>query len=245
MPPRRKLYDGSMPSHARIPRSHKIVRTARQVSRPVALARNIVRLERSIANRNISPSVLPATSWSGFQPDPYVDYGRFLTPEGGVLFIYKDLDLRLRHMLWRVFAWTAATGLEGWYLLHHSPLQSLWLNIACLLAVAGVNLFIVWKAVEIYRRIEIRPDCIILEGSDVFWLRLMENGLPAFQPDKEGNLVLSGIYGTRFVEYLTVRRFDEYDRMPEVFAAHLQAAMQQIWAAAIATGSVYAGSTPR
>jgi hypothetical protein len=29
------------------------------------------------------------------------------------------------------------------------------------------------------------------------------------------------LYGTRFVEYLTVRRFEELGRMPEVIAAHL------------------------
>ena len=55
---------------------------------------------------------------------------------------------------------------------------------------------------------------------------------PAFQPDKKGNQLLCGIYGTRFVEYLTVRRFDEFDRMPEVVAAHLQDAMRQLWSAA-------------
>jgi hypothetical protein len=57
----------------------------------------------------------------------------------------------------------------------------------------------------------------------------MENGWPTLQPDDEGNQQLCGIYGSRFVEYLTVRRFDELDRMPEVFGAHLQDAMQQLW----------------
>ncbi len=60
----------------------------------------------------------------------------------------------------------------------------------------------------------------------------MEGGWPAFQPDKEGNQILCGIYGTRFVEYLTVRRFDELDRTPEVFAAHVQDAMRQLWSVA-------------
>jgi hypothetical protein len=31
------------------------------------------------------------------------------------------------------------------------------------------------------------------------------------------------------VEFLTARRFDEFDRMPEVMAAHLQDAMRQLW----------------
>jgi hypothetical protein len=53
--------------------------------------------------------------------------------------------------------------------------------------------------------------------------------LPAFDPDENDNLILSGSYGTRHVEYLTARRFDKHDRMPEVFAAHLKEAMQQLW----------------
>jgi hypothetical protein len=86
---------------------------------------------------------------------------------------------------------------------------------------------------------------MILEGSEVFWLRLMDTGWPEFKKDEEGNLVLSGIYGTRFVEYLTARRFDEQDRMPEVFAAHLQDAMRQLWGAALTFGTAYTTSPPR
>jgi hypothetical protein len=98
----------------------------------------------------------------------------------------------------------------------------------CHLRSSVINWLIVAKPVELYRRIEIRPDCMIIEEADLFWRRYMEGGWPSFQPDKEGNQVLCGIYGTRFVEYLTVRRFDELDRMPEVIAAHLQDAMRQL-----------------
>jgi hypothetical protein len=179
------------------------------------------------------------------QPGPYVDYGRFLTPEGGVYFIYKDLDLRWRHAVWRVFAFMVATGLEGWFLRDHVLPQHEWIALGCFFVMAAVNFFIVAKPPEIYRSVEIRPDCMILEGSDIFWLGLMENGLPGFCPDEEGNQVLSGAYGTRFVEYLIARRFDEFDRMPEVFAAHLQEAMQQLWVPALSLGTVRAGSPPR
>lgn len=178
------------------------------------------------------------------QPDPYLDYGRYLTPEGGVLFIYKDIDTRLRHVLWRLFAWTASTGAEIWYVLHYTPVDNLWINVAFLLALAILNWLIVSKPVELYRQVELRPDCMILEGTDVFWLRFMENGFPTFRVDEDGNQIMYGLYGTRFVEYLTVRRFDEFDGMPEVFAAHLQAAMQQLWATALATGTVAAPSRP-
>jgi hypothetical protein len=186
-----------------------------------------------------------AARWAGFQADPYQDYGRFLTPEGGVLIVYKDIDERLRHGLWRAFAWTAATGFETWLLFHYSPVQSEAINAACLLILAVLNFLIVVKPVEIYRRVEIRPDCMILEGAEVFWLKFMENGLPAFQKNEEGNQILTGVYGSRFVEYLTVRRFDELDRMPEVFAAHLQQAMQQLWGPALGLGAPHLASPSR
>jgi uncharacterized protein YcgL (UPF0745 family) len=57
----------------------------------------------------------------------------------------------------------------------------------------------------------------------------MEGDWPTFAKDAEGNQLLCGIYGTRFVEYLTVRRFDELDRTPEVLASHLQDAIRQLW----------------
>ncbi|MDR3471240.1 MAG: hypothetical protein P4M09_06080 [Devosia sp.] len=164
-----------------------------------------------------------------FVPDAHVDYGRTLTPEGGVELTYKDLDQRWRILIARVLLWSAASGIEGWILLRHSPLQNGWLNVALLLVVLVINWIIVSKPVEIYRTIEIRPDCMILNRAVVFWLEKMEGGLPAFQPAEDGQ-VLGGIYGTRFVEYLTVRRFDEFDRSPEVLASHLQEAMQQMWA---------------
>jgi hypothetical protein len=55
----------------------------------------------------------------------------------------------------------------------------------------------------------------------MFWLSHMES-LPALERKETGKEVGCGIYGTRYVEYLTVRRFDDNDRTPEVFAAHLK-----------------------
>ena len=213
-------------------RPHERSQTVFQVPRPVALTRRATRTNLPAPYRDQVRLAPPATSWSGFQTDPYVDYGRFLTAEGGILISYKDLDLRLRHTIWRLFAWTASTGGEGWFLLHHSPVHSGWVNVACFLVIAIINWLIVAKPVAVYRHLEIRPDCMIIEGAEIFWRRSMEGGWPAFRPDEEGNQILCGIYGTRFVEYLTVRRFDELDRMPEVFAAHLQHAMHQLWSIA-------------
>jgi hypothetical protein len=226
------------------------MRTPVQPSRPRRAARTAHRVprvtatSRSIARPSISPD-LAVTPVAEFQTDPYVDYSRRLTPEGGVLFRYKDIDTRLRYTLWRIFAWTASTGAAGNHVVHYSPVDTPWINVACMMALAIVNWFIVAKPVEIYRLAEIRPDCMILEGSDVFWLALMENGLPRFGQDNDGNQILYGVYGTRFVEYVTLRRFDDYDGMPEVFAAHMKAAMQQLWATALATGSVHPGSPRR
>ncbi len=218
-----------MYTHVRLSRPARTHQAPRRVPRPVATVRTIARVRPPAFFRENLPSSVPSSSGAGVQPDPYVDYGRFLTPEGGILIVYKDLDLRLRHTLWRIFAWIAATYLEGRFLLYHSPVQSGWINVAGLLVMAIVNWLIVSKPVEVYRRIEIRPDCIILEGEDIFWRRYMEGGWPTLCPDQEGNQLLCGVYGTRFVEYLTVRRFEELDRMPEVFASHLQDAMRQLW----------------
>jgi hypothetical protein len=162
-------------------------------------------------------------------PDPYVDYGRSLTAEGGVLICFKDYDARLRHGLWTLFAWWVPTGLEAWLLYYHSPLHQDWLNLSCFIVIAIVNVLIVMKPVEIHRTIEIRPDCMIIEGKDIFWSRFMDTGWPTFHPNEKGGQVLCGIYGTRFIQYVTIPRFDALDRAPEVFAAHLQDAMQQLW----------------
>ena len=204
-------------------------RTIAVLARPITIRRTVVRRELPAVRREV-PALPPVPNLPQVQPSPYVDYARVLTAEGGILITYKDIDRRWRHTLWRLFAWTACTGFEGWFLSNASPLHSKWIAIACVLAVALINWLIVAKPVEIYRSIEIRPDCMILDGTDIFWLRQMEAGWPSFRADDGGNQVLGGIYGTRFVEYLTIPRFDEEDRAPEVFAAHLQDAMQQLWA---------------
>ena len=140
---------------------------------------------------------LPGSSPKSFgQNDPYLDYGRFLTPAGGVLIIYKDLDLRWRHTFWRLLAWSVATGYAAWHLSHNSPVQATWINVFCLVAIALLNWLIVARPVEVHRRIEVRPDCLILEGADIFWRERMEGGLPMLRSDEDGNQILFGVYGT-------------------------------------------------
>lgn len=77
--------------------------------------------------------------------------------------------------------------------------------------------------------VEIRPDCMILDSRDVFWVQRMELGWPTLRPEANGEWTLVGTYGTRNIEFLKLRKTDESDRTPEVFASHLQRAMQQLW----------------
>ena len=163
-----------------------------------------------------------------FAPDPYVDYARYLTAEGGLAITYKDIDERWRHHVRRFFLWAGATGAAAWLVLHHSPVHSLALNIVAIIIAGIINWLIVRKPVEVYRRVEIRPDCMVIDGNDVFWLAQMETW-PTFGPGEDNTQVLSGIYGTRRVDYLTVRPFDEFDCTPMVLAAHLHEAMTQLW----------------
>lgn len=223
-----------MRTYVRVARPQRRTLVIQRAPRPVAAARQITRAELAVPVRAPLARTLPVRRFElpdlrNLAVDPYLDYGRALTHEGGIRITYKDLDLRLRHTFWRLFAWSAATGLAAWYLFSLPPFHHPWISWALLVIVAIINWLIVTKPVEVYREIEVRPDCMIIEGTDLFWRRFMENGWPSFRQDAEGNFVLCGFYGTRFVEYLTIRRFDEFDRAPEVFGAHLRNAMQQLW----------------
>jgi hypothetical protein len=163
-----------------------------------------------------------------FSPDPYVDYARYLTAEGGVAIIYKDIDERWRLVARRFALCGFFTAVSAWLLFSHSPVHNVLVNFVALIVTGGINWLIVRQPVQVYRSIEIRPDRMILDGRDVFWLRYMESW-PAFGPGPDETQVLSGIYGTRRVEYLTTRCFDELDSAPTVLANHLKEAMQQLW----------------
>ncbi len=209
-------------------RSHRRLPIARGVTRGVTISRPVLRTSPAGRTRRSVPAAAVAEALTDCQPDPYLDYGRFLTAEGGVLFQYKDIDERFCHTLWRWAAWLTFTSVEGLWLDDAALSPSRWITLACVLAVGLLNWLIVRKPVEIYRQLEIRPDCLIIDRQEIFWLRFMEQW-PTFRPDLKGNQILSGIYGTRCVEFLTVRRFDEFDRTPEIFPAHLQDAMTRLW----------------
>jgi len=234
-----------MRKHVQLERPRRSPLALRRVPRAAAVPRSVVQPSARAPGRDlsaVSDSPLPAAA---LETNPYVDYGRLLTAEGGILIGYKDIDRRIRCILWRVLAWSAFTAFAGWLLLLHSPVQGAWINLPLFFVMMFVNYFIVRRPIGIQRKVEIRPDCMILEGKDVFWLRLMETAWPAFHPDEEGDQVLSGVYGTRLVEYLTVPRFDDNDRAPEVFAAHLHEAMEQLWAPALGLGRAQFGQGTR
>lgn len=237
-----------MPRHVRLPRPQRTSRGAQRASRPTAAPRPTVerrpasRTALPSLSRNISVSVRPIVSRdialgprielpeieSG--PNPYVDYARYLTAEGSILICYKGIDERWRHTIWRILAWSAATFADAYFVFQPQNAEHKALSLLCLLVAAIINWLIVRKPVQAYRQVEIRPDSMVIDGTDIFWLRKMEGGWPSFRPDGSGKaMILCGTYGTRFVEYLKVPRFEDEDHTPEVFAAHLQHAINELW----------------
>lgn len=221
-------YDRAM--HADVPRSHHR-----------AVPRLVQRGPRPVTQRAASWATLDAVSPITAEPlaqsraDPYRGYSRQFTADGGILITYCDADVRWRFTIWRVLAWTAFTYFEGWILYGPSPPLGRGATAFLLfLAVAAINFLIVRRPIKAGHSIEIRPDGMIIDGKSVFWGGLMEAGWPTFQRDEDGNLILSGIYGTRFVEYASPHPLDDNDRTADVLAAHVQAAMQQLWAPGLA-----------
>jgi hypothetical protein len=163
-------------------------------------------------------------------PDPFNGYLRMLTPQGGILILYKDQYRSLPLTILRVAAWIAATWIDGWLIFYESSLSGL----QCLLAYAllmFVNGLIMRRKIEVSHSVEIRPDAMIVDGKDVFLAQDIGDNWPELQmkDDDPDRMVICGICGTRFIEYMTANRLDKNDRTPEILAADLQAAMEQLW----------------
>lgn len=180
-----------------------------------------------VDNEWASHDVSPHAPIDQLVPDPSPDYAIELTTAGGIEITYKTLDERARVKFLAAALWAAATSIDAWFLHANTPPMNALLSVACGLVAALLNLIVVSKPVEIYRSVEIRPDCMIIDRKDVFLVRHLQ-GWPGFQPGHLG-IVLCGVYGTREVEFLSLPTFDEFDRTPQVFAAHLEYAMQQLW----------------
>jgi hypothetical protein len=161
---------------------------------------------------------------------PFKDYHRILTPEGGILILYMDQDRSVFIEILRAFAWTVATGLGGWLLFFESALNGL----LCLVTFALVMFLayrIVHRPMEVSHSVEIRADALIVDGTDVFYAEDIGDHWPELQmkDDDTDRMVICGICGSRFIEYMTANRRDENDRTPEILAADLDAAFEQLW----------------
>jgi hypothetical protein len=161
---------------------------------------------------------------------PFKDYVRMLTPEGGILILYKDQDRGWFLMVLRVFAWIMATGVGGWLIFFVSALSTLQSLLALPLLMLVNGLIVRWKII-VSHSVEIRPDAMIVDGKDVFYAEDIGENWPALQmkDDDPDCMVICGICGTRFIEYMTANRLDKNDRTPELLAADLQAAIEQLW----------------
>jgi hypothetical protein len=164
--------------------------------------------------------------------NPLNGYVRTLTPEGGIFICYRDQDRSAFLMSLRLVALLAATYTGGWLILVVSNLSAL--NCVVALGVLmTITIFFVMRKIVVHHTVEIRSDCMIVDGEDVFYAEDIGDNWPELQTNGEDEdadrMVISGICGTRFIEYMTVNRLDKNDRTPEVLAADLQAAMEQLW----------------
>jgi hypothetical protein len=162
---------------------------------------------------------------------PFPGYVRTLTAEGGILISYKDQDRGVFVTLLRGFTWTVATGLSGWLLFFESSLNGPQCLMALIL-IASLNAFLVRRPIEVSHSVEIRPDIMIIDGEDEFYAEDIGDNWPELQMknnDDPDRMVICGICGTRWIEYMTANRLDKNDRTPEVLAEDLEAAMEQLW----------------
>jgi hypothetical protein len=160
---------------------------------------------------------------------PFAEYARILTPEGGILILYTDLVRGWPYAVLRAGIWGVLTVGQGWFLFHKSGL-SLSSALLWLLILGAINLFLVTRKIRRRHSVEIRQDRMILDGGDVFWAEDIGQNWPKLQMKGDPNrMVIAGTCGTRHVEYMTANRLDKCDRTPEVLAADLQDAMQQLW----------------
>ncbi len=161
---------------------------------------------------------------------PFVGYTRTLTSEGGVLIAYKDLDCRVRYTILRIYTWTVVNGLGAWGVFQHSGLSTL-KGGACLIVLGILTWLIVRMKIEAQHTVEIRPHCMVVDGTDVFRADDIGDNWPELKAkdDAPDQATICGICGTRFIEYMTVNRLDENDRTPEVLQADLKNAMEQLW----------------
>jgi hypothetical protein len=186
-------------------------------------------LAKALARIDARAPATPLGDEAGQELAAFQRYTRALVPGGGFRIGWVDQQASASLDFLRSFTWVAASGLAVWALLFKSPwplLDTIPSTMACSVLIA----FIVRRKFKKSHSIEIRPDGMIvdgrffsIEGFGEEWPRLQWKG------DDENRLVLSGIYGTRFIEFVTANRFDLSDRTPERLAEDLALAMEQLW----------------
>lgn len=185
-------------------------------------------LARPVEQPLITP-IEPAPYDTGGK-SPFVDYARILTPEGGILILYRDRACGWLYTVARVAVWLVLTVTEFWFVSDGSLSDGNTLIAFWVLAAA--TLFLVTRKIKIRHSVEIRHDRMILDRKHVFWAQHFGRTWPQLQKvegDDPNRMVIAGTYGTRNVELMTANRMDDNDRTPELLAAHLQDAMQQLW----------------
>jgi hypothetical protein len=189
------------------------------------LANELARFE--LATATVADEAYPLAG----RPNPFSGYVRMLTPEGGILILYQDQDRSLFPMSLRVFTWVMASGMGGWLLLFAVGSVSI-LNVFVVFPLLMlINWLIVRRKIIVSHSVEIRPECMILDGEDVFYAEDIGNNWPnlGWKDGDPDRLVIAGICGTRYIEFMTANRLDKNDRTAEVLAADLEAAMEQLW----------------
>ena len=161
---------------------------------------------------------------------PFEHYRRTLT-DGGILIEYRDLNLGWLCRCLRFICGAAVTFVGAWLIFFVYDLSAL--QMAGGVALVGLLDFVIFKyKIKARHSVEIRPDCMIVDGTDIFWAEDIGDNWPELQmkDDDPDRMVISGICGTRYVEYMSANRIHhDTDRMPEVLAAHLTEAMEQLW----------------
>ncbi|WP_441234505.1 hypothetical protein [Bradyrhizobium sp. 930_D9_N1_4] len=197
----------------------------------IAPSRLLARFDPRLADEleRIEAAARPIEAKARRSPDAFNYYARSLTPNGGVRIIYRDL---LRH--WcvttlRFATWCSAIAAASFLLWKAGVGVVPWL-LGSGFAGGLVGAF-VFREIFQFHKIEIHPDGIIVDGR-YFSVDLIGENWPTLQFVANGDqsrYVLTGIYGTRLIEYATCNRVDRLDRTPELLAQDLDLAMEQLW----------------
>lgn len=169
--------------------------------------------------------VVPADAPNAFQ-----GYSRELSERGGLLITYREKASGLFLDVMRVLTLPTAVGLLAWLLFWQSPLP-LSVNSGFFVFGSIAIAFVVLHPIPISHSIEIHPDGMTVDGRHFSIEQIGDENWPELQM-KDGDplhYVLVGIYGTRFLEYSSLARWDEADRTVERLAQDLQLAMEQLW----------------